>query len=452
MSVASKKQFTWLLIFVQVVCTGLFGYHLNRASFPELLGLYSILFFSFSLLLKWYHGPQQNLFYAGLLLRVILIFSIPNLSQDFYRFIWDGRMLLHGNNPYLYLPSTIINDAGFHMPEAQQLFNGMGSLSAGHYTNYPPVNQFCFAIAALVASKSIFSSVIVFKLLIIGADIGTFYIGKKLLKQQNLPAKNIFLYFLNPLVIIELTGNLHFEGVMVFFLIWSLYLLQTDRLKWASVLFALSVSVKLVPLMLLPLLFRKLRFRNGLIFYSLFTASTLLLFLPFFSTTFFSNYSDTVSLWFVNFEFNASIYYLLREIGYQFTGYNLIHFIGKITPLIIFSFIAVVASVKKNEEFKGYCESMLFALCFYFFFSTTVHPWYIITPLALSIFTKYRFPLIWTFTVILSYYAYSNTAFKESPVILVLEYAIVFGLLFWELSGRKSFLQNSTLYSVRKEP
>lgn len=452
MNIALKKKHTVLLLLMQIVLTALFGYHLKRVNFLELLALYSVLFTTFFFLLKWYEGPQQNLFYVGILLRAVLIFSIPNLSQDFYRFIWDGRMLLHGNNPYLYLPSTIINDPGFHMPEAQQLFNGMGSLSAGHYTNYPPVNQLCFAIVAVVAGKSIFSSVIVFKLLIIGADVGIFYFGRKLLKQQNLPAKNIFLYFLNPLVIIELTGNLHFEGVMIFFLIWSLYLLQMGRLKWAAVVFALSVSVKLIPLMLLPLLFRKLKFKDAILFYSIVAGSILLLFLPFLSYQFFTNYSATVALWFVNFEFNASIYYLLREIGYQISGYNLIHFIGKITPLFVLSFIAVAASVKKNELFKGYIESMLLSMCFYFFLSTTVHPWYIITPLALSIFTKYRFPLVWTFTVILSYYTYSNIAFKESPLILVLEYVIVFGVLFWELSGRKSFLQNSTLYAVRKQP
>lgn len=452
MKVTIKKNYIGLLILVQAVLTAFFGYYLNRANFPELLTLYSALFSTYFILIKLYEGSQKNFFYGGLLLRVILIFSIPNLSQDFYRFIWDGRMLLHNYNPYLYLPSTIINDAGFHMPEAQQLYNGMGSLSAGHYSNYPPVNQFCFAIAALFAGKSIFVSVIVFKLLIIGADLGTFYFGRKLLKQHNLPENNIFLYFLNPLVIIELTGNLHFEGVMVFFLIWSLYLLQTGRLKWAALVFALSVSVKLVPLMLLPLLFRKLKFKNAVLFYSIVAASTLLLFLPFLSDHLLYNYSATVALWFVNFEFNASIYYLLREIGYQFTGYNLIHFIGKIAPILILSFIAVIASVKKNELFNGYSESMLFALCFYFFLSTTVHPWYIITPLALSIFTNYRFLLVWSFSAILSYYAYSNSTFKENPVLLVLEYAIIFGVLFWELSGRKSFFQNSTLYAVRKQP
>lgn len=442
MNVALPKSYTWLFVLIQAVCVTLLGYHLNRADFKELVLLYTALFSSFYFFLKYFDGSQKYLYYTGLFLRIVLLFSIPNLSQDFYRFIWDGRMLVNGNNPYLYLPDNIIGNTNFHISDAKQLYEGMGSLSSGHFTNYPPVNQFCFAIAALFAGKSIVGSIIVFKLIIIIADIGTCYFGRKLLKLQNLPEKNIFLYFLNPLVIIELTGNLHFEGVMIFFLIWSLYLLETGKLKWAAAVFALSVSVKLVPLMLLPLLYRKLKIRNAFQFYGIAGSSTVLLFVPFISVPFLYNYANTISLWFVNFEFNASIYYLLRSIGYYLTGYNLIHTIGKILPLIVLLFALILSARKTNTNFRNYTQNMLLVLCLYFFLSTTVHPWYIITPIALSVFTKFRFPLAWTFLVILSYWAYSNTDFSESPLLLIFEYAGVFCMLFWELTGRATFLQN----------
>lgn len=442
MNIALPKSYTWLLVLVQAVCVTLLGYHLNRADFTELIVLYTVLFASFYFFLKYFHGSQQSLYYVGLFLRVVLLFSVPNLSQDYFRFIWDGRMLMDGHNPYLYLPDNIVHDAGFPIPEAEQLYKGMGSLSSGHYTNYPPVNQLCFALAALFAGKSIEGSIIVFKLIIIAADIGTYFFGRKLLKLQNLPEKNIFLYFLNPLVIIELSGNLHFEGVMIFFLIWSLYLLETGKIKWAALVFALSVSVKLVPLMLLPLLYKRLRFRNAFQFYSIAGGVTILLFTPFISVPFLKNYADTISLWFVNFEFNASIYYLLRAIGYYFTGYNLIHFVGKLLPVIVVLSALILAARQKNTSFRGYAQNMLLVFCLYFFLSTTVHPWYIITPLALSVFTKYRFPLAWTFLIILSYWAYSNTDFKESPLLLVFEYAGIFCMLVWELRGRNTFLQN----------
>ena len=57
---------------------------------------------------------------------------------------------------------------------------------------------------------------------------------------------------------------------------------------------------------------------------------------PFFLMEFVTNYSKTVGLWFGNFEFNASIYYLARAIGYGITGYNEIATIGKVLPLILY--------------------------------------------------------------------------------------------------------------------
>ena len=413
-----------------------FAYHLKRTNFIELISLFGGLFLAFYFLLKVDKVNSNLLFGAGILFRLLFLFAIPNLSQDFFRFIWDGRMLLHGYNPYLYIPDNVITDSKFYLPEALQLYNGMGSLSSGHFTNYPPVNQLCFAAAALVSGKSIFGSVLLFKIIIILADIGIYNFGKKLLSQLRLPENNIFLYFLNPLVIIELSGNLHFEGVMIFFFVWSLLLLQNNSIKKGAVVFSLSVAVKLIPLMLLPLLFRYLKFKKAFVFYGIVGIVSILLFLPFFSPAFISNYSSTVALWFTNFEFNASIYYLVREIGYYLTGFNQIHFIGTISPFVILLVILLLSFYKKNILFKNTIANMLLAICIYFFLSTTVHPWYIITPLALSVFTRFRFPVVWSFVIMLSYYAYSNAAFKENQWLLFIEYSIVFTTLFWELFFR----------------
>jgi hypothetical protein len=104
--------------------------------------------------------------------------AIPNLSQDFYRFIWDGRMILEGFNPYLYTPESFFVNGEFPIAQAQELYVGMGSLSASHYTNYPPLNQLCFVIAGLFASKSILGSAVALRLIIIAADFGTLHFGK----------------------------------------------------------------------------------------------------------------------------------------------------------------------------------------------------------------------------------------------------------------------------------
>lgn len=414
--------------FGYVVC----AYLVNRSNFLELMGLYSGLFLAFYFLLSAGNIKSKFLFGTGVLFRLLILFAIPNLSQDFYRFIWDGRILLQGLNPYLYLPDNLVTDPTFHLPEALELYKGMGSLSSGHFTNYPPLNQFCFGIAALFSGKNIFGSVVIFKIIILLSDVGIYYFGKKLLSRLNLPKKNIYYYFLNPLVIIELSGNLHFEGVMIFFLIWSLHLLQNECIKRGAIVFAFSVAVKLIPLIFLPLLFRQLKFRKAVEFYGIVGIAVLLLFLPFYSPAFINNYSATVSLWFTNFEFNASIYYLVRSIGYWLTGFNQIHIIGKIAPFVILGGILIISFSKENIIFKNTITNMLLAICIYFFLSTTVHPWYIITPLALSVFTRFRFPVIWSFLIMLSYYAYSNTAFKENQWLLMTEYGIVYFAFLWE--------------------
>ena len=199
----------------------------------------------------------QLLTYVAFAFRAVFILAIPNLSQDFYRFIWDGQLLLKGLNPYLSTPFHEMNQgilSGF--PNQVELYQGMGDLNASHYSNYPPLNQILFAWGNLFPGKSILSSVIGLRLVIVAADFGTLYFGKKLLERLNIPIYTIFWYILNPFIIIELTGNLHFEGVMIFFLVWSLYLLHIGKWQWSAVVFALSVSVKLIPLIFLPLLYQ----------------------------------------------------------------------------------------------------------------------------------------------------------------------------------------------------
>src|SRR5690606_8676219 len=253
----------------------------------------------------------------------------------------------------------------------------MGELNGSHYTNYPPIKQFIFFISSLIAGKSILGSVIVMRLFIIAGDIGILYFGKKLLEKLHKPTHYVFWYLLNPFIIIELTGNLHFEGVMLFFLVWSLYLLHSGKWQLAAVLFALSVSVKLIPFLFLPLFFQKLGFKKALLFYSIVGLITLGLFLPFYENAFISNYSQTVALWFGKFEFNASIYYMFREIGFLFRGYNEIAIIGKITSVLVFIFVLMLAFFRKNKTTEQLIVTMLFAISFYFFTATTVHPWYI---------------------------------------------------------------------------
>ncbi len=438
-------RFSILFIFVAALLYWGFAYEIEREETTKVIGIWVTLFFLSYKIIQSNPNNWKLLAFTGILFRVIFLFAIPNLSQDFYRFIWDGRMLLEGFNPYLSLPEAWIANGNAPIAEAQALYEGMGQLNGSHYTNYPPISQLCYLIAAVGSSTSILGSAILLRVIIILADVGTFYFGMKLLKALHLPEKRIFWYILNPFIIIELTGNLHFEAVMVFFIVWSLYLLHKGNWLWAAVLLGLSVSVKLIPLLFLPLFFRKFvdlkqgNPRNltfGLLkltgFYCLVLGTVFLTFAPFLSYDFLYNFKKTISLWFQTFEFNASIYYVVRWVGFQIVGWNIIGTAGKILPLITIS-ILLILTFLRNKMTPQLITSMLLGISVYYFLSTTVHPWYIAVPLVLCIFTHYRFPIVWSLAVILSYTAYAHPDFKENLSLIGLEYLAVFAMLGWEI-------------------
>ena len=470
-----------------------FAYDLVRTDYIKLIMLYTALFVFFYKLVKYFKSNTLFLSYLAFGFRAIFILAIPNLSQDFYRFIWDGNMILEGLNPYLYTVESFISKGEFPVANAQELHAGMGSLNASHFTNYPPINQLCFVIANLFPGQTILSSVIGLRLIIIAADFGTLYFGRKLLEKLKIPVYNIFWYILNPFIIIELTGNLHFEGVMIFFLVWSLYLFYSGKWQWAAFIFALSISAKLMPLIFLPLFYQWFVFGKSIskttlkssrgdncdasvnevansvsneeiassftphndikevstalnltklvTFYGIIGITTLLLFAPFYSSEFINNYSKTVVLWFQTFEFNASLYYVAREIGYWFRGYNEIAVIGKITPILVMLFVLAITFFRKNKNSVQLITAMLLVLSFYYFTATTVHPWYIATLLILSIFTKYKFPLVWSFVIIISYLAYINinkADKSENLWIIAIEYIVVYSVFIWEVFIKKA--------------
>ena len=184
-----------------------FGYELERHDFGKLIALYIGLFFLTYAIIRVHGWNFWLLAGIGIALRLILLPAFPNLSQDFYRFIWDGQLVSQGINPYLFTPDMYL--AGSELAtdvvvqNAAELKAGMTDLNASHFSNYPPINQLFFAISGVLGGKSILGSVIVLRLLIILADIGILFFGRKLLETMKLPVSNIFWFFLNPFIIIE---------------------------------------------------------------------------------------------------------------------------------------------------------------------------------------------------------------------------------------------------------
>ena len=429
------------MVFLAVISYFYLGYFIERQQFDLLFGLYFLVFSSFIYLIKYYNNPK-NLFVIGIVFRAIFLLATPFLSQDFYRFIWDGRLIVAGINPYEYLPDEIINSIA-NFSDSRLLFDKMGGLSASHFSNYPPINQLFFAIAAVFAGKSILGSVLVFRIIIVLTDVGIYYFGQKILVHFNQNPNKIFMYFLNPLVIIELTGNLHFEGVMLFFLVLGFYFLIKNNWVLSALFIAISISVKLLPLLILPLFWQKIGIKKSIVFYGLIIGFNILFFLPFVNNHLISNYLETISLWFINFEFNASFYYVIRAIGFYFKGYNIIGSVGKIIPIISILTILFYAFFKKNNTLDLIINNALIVLTIYLLLSTTVHPWYVINLVLLSVFTNYKYAIAWSFTVFLSYFAYSNNLFQENLTLIFIEYFIVFGFILLSI-------KNYELYKTKK--
>ncbi|WP_420400993.1 polyprenol phosphomannose-dependent alpha 1,6 mannosyltransferase MptB [Flagellimonas sp.] len=416
-----------------------FAHDLNREDFPKLLSLYAALFFLHFKLIQFEKWNFKFLLVVGILFRLTFLWAEPNLSQDFYRFIWDGELIKNGINPYIHLPKDLISQIDLPIANAQELFDGMGSLSARHYSNYPPVNQIIFALASFLGGGSILGSVITMRLTIILADIGILVFGRKLLQNLNRSNHVAFWYFLNPLVIIELTGNLHFEGVMLFFFVWALYLISNKKWAIAAPVYAAAIMVKLVPILFLPLFLRFFGFKKSVWFYLLVAVSSVLLLLPFYSSVFIDNYSETVGLWFSNFEFNAGFYNAVKMVAvdcFEAKPWELVKIYGKWVAGVVVLGAMLLALLRKNQTLTALITSMLILLTGYYLLSTTVHPWYLVFLVGLAMFTKFRFAMLWSFLVILSYFAYSNVDFDENLWLLAFEYLLVIGYLIYEIMGR----------------
>jgi hypothetical protein len=151
---------------------------------------------------------------------------------------------------------------------------------------------------------------------------------------------------------------------------------------------------------------------------------------------------QSVDLFIRRFEFNASIYYVVRWIGSLLAGYNIIAFAGPLLSLMAAGIILFLSFRNKKISNQTFFVKALSIITTLFLFSTTVHPWYVCLPVAISIFTQYRYALVWSYTTTLSYYAYQSTPVKENLWLVAFSYLLVTVYAFWELRNKNNKLKN----------
>ena len=421
------------------------AYATPRAQFGQLAGLMALALAAYAWLLRTQLPLRWGLG-AALLFRLLWLPAQTALSDDVYRFRWDGLLVAHGVNPFRFRPDELIADGArtalpeaatraVVLPELQRLYHRLNS--PHYYSVYPPISQAVFGAGARLFPTSQRGFVMSLRVAVLLAEGGTAWLLLALLPAFGWPTGRALRYLLHPLVIVELIGNLHFEALAICFVLLAIWLLHRRRWALSAGALGLGAAAKLLPLLALPLLVRRLGWRRFVAYSAGVAGTLLLLFAPFISVALVVNISRSLTLYFRSFEFNASIYYVLRAIGYHLTTYNEIARIGPALALLAGLFGLGLAWRERHPTLASLPLALMLLFTGYYALATTVHPWYITPLIALAPLTRFRYPLVWGGAAVLSYAAYSTSAYTENLWLVGLEYAVVGAVLVWELRWKR---------------
>ncbi len=437
-----KPVLIYSLLFLSALGYYWLAYETARENFPQVVFLFTFLFAVYFVACKFFSTTHfKHLLFAGIIFRILLLFSIPNLSDDVYRFIWDGRLAANGINPFGYLPVEVMQ-----MTPVTGITNELFGLlnSQDHYTIYPPVMQGIFWLTAKLFPANVFGAVLFMKAIIVIVECATVLCLIQLLKKLSLSIHLSLLYILNPLVITELTGNVHFDGIMILFVLLSFLLILKNKWQSSAICLGLGIASKLIPVLFLPLMGNKLGWKKGLVYSMITGVTSIILFAFVFNVATMQHLLNSIDLFIRKFEFNASIYYVVRWIGSLVKGYNIIAIAGPVLYSIAAGIILFLSFRKKNNTAESFFCTALFIISAWYLFSTTIHPWYICLPVALAVFTPYRYAIIWSYTAILSYAAYQFSPVHENLWLVGGGYIFMIGYACWELKNRKELNTSTT--------
>jgi len=432
----STSNWNWIAFyFLGLVYLNYFG------SQDQFLGTFLVYVLLFSVYIYFIRERlvlnDKSLDLLALVFHIVPLFAIPTLSPDVYRFIWDGELLSQGIHPYAYTPQELIGH-GFFQPSEHlsSLYAEMTDLSKSNYSPYPTINQLYFILPALI-TENVYAAIVIMKVLVLATVILGYVYLKKILSILNLPQKNAWIVAINPFIITELTGNLHFEGVMLSLLFVGFYFVLTKKWVLTALFWALAINVKLTPLILLPFLFRFIGWKLALKMWLLVGLFTILLLGIYLWPSVLPNFLKSIELYFNNFQFNSSLFTITEFLLYPVYDYETILIVGPLLSKVSFVIICLIAFLKPINSGRVWFERMLWGYLIYLLFATTVHPWYIVFPFGLSIFTRNTFMIGWTFLIMLSYGFYSLENQVLSKGLIVLEYTGLLFLVILDLVYRK---------------
>lgn len=192
----------------------------------------------------------------AVLFRLSIVFSPPYLSDDIYRYIWDGRVQAAGINPYRYLPSA---------PELAQLrddkiypkINRRDSAP----TIYPPLAEAVFFLTTRISE-----SVVWMKLTMLVFEVIAGWAIVQLLLSFGLSCERVLIYAWHPLVIWEFAGSGHVDAIAIAFIALGFLAWRKSANVGAGLALACATLIKLFPLVLFPALLSRRRWIISLVF------------------------------------------------------------------------------------------------------------------------------------------------------------------------------------------
>lgn len=305
---------------------------------------------------------------------VPFLLAQPGLDDDVHRYVWDGRVQRLGYNPYVMIPSDPAN-ARLHTPETRTLNNPEVP------SPYPAGAELFFS-----GVTAIRESVFALKTAFVICDVAIVFLLLYLLRTTGQAEHWVLAYAWHPLLATEVAGSGHVDILGALLLLVSLMALGRKRRTVAAITFALAVSVKFVPIVLLPLYWRRIRIRDGVLAALVFA----LLYVPFLNhgRIPIGSLGDYVQ----RFRFNDPVFAMLERLAAPQLVAGLAALIGLLTAAWL---------RRKSETLVP--DTFAWPMAASFFCAPVVYPWYLLWLLPF-LRSASALPLtIWTVSIIPTY-------------------------------------------------
>ena len=324
--------------------------------------------------------------------RLLFIARMPELSDDIFRYLWDGFQVRMGHNPYSHPPAAMHVEQGYmDMAQIHPRINHPGLV-----TIYPPVAQLIFALGSW--------NVVWMKGMFVLFDMGNCVMLLLLLQRLQRHPAWLCLYAWHPLAVLESSASGHVDVAALFFILLAIYFaLRPESYSsgpLAGAALGLAIMTKIFPLIFAPLLFiqlpagRRGAFILGL---ALVCAGTCIPFWPELQ-----NGIETLRLYAHNWEFSSFAFRVLRT--WTGSGSEARMLVALIFCLIFAWQWLQLYQLKQHghdaHSFVRVCARIMLA---FLLLTPTLHPWYAIYLLALLPLAPGAAGIILSWSVLLSY-------------------------------------------------